>query len=376
MQPHIRLGRLLGIDIGLHYSWVVIAALIALSLVGHFADVNPDWPPSVVWTAALVTAVLFFVSIVVHELAHALVARARGLPVRSITLFALGGVASIEKDAGDAKTEFWMGIAGPLMSLAIAAACMGLAFVLGWGVNLTPASPPMAVLVWLGYINVMLALFNLIPGFPLDGGRVLRAAVWWGTGSADRATRIAARIGQGVALFFMFVGLWQFLSGAGVGSLWIAVIGWFLLDAAGAAYDQIEVVSGLRGLRVRDIMANECCRVDGRLTLQAFADEYLLRTGQRCFVVEEHGKIAGLVTPSDLRQIERERWSMVPVSSVMRPLSRLRTVTPDTPVIEALQAMGREDVNQLPVVSDGRMEGMVSRSQIVQVLQARAELSM
>jgi Zn-dependent protease/CBS domain-containing protein len=376
MHPHLRLGRIAGIEIGIHYSWVLIAVLITLSLGAHFAEVNPQWTMGVIWSAAVITGLLFFASIVVHELGHALVARARGLPVRSITLFALGGVASIEKDAADARTEFWMGIAGPLTSVGIGAICIGLAWALGWGMNLTPADPPMAVLVWLGYINVMLAAFNMIPGFPLDGGRVLRAAVWAATGSADRATRIAARIGQGVALLFMMFGVWQFFSGAGVGSLWIALIGWFLLDAAGAAYLQMETVATLKGVRVRDIMADDCLRIDARTSLQTFADDYLLRTGQRCFVVEDHGQITGLITAADLKQVTRDLWSHTTVDAVMRPLNRLHTVTPDTPVVDALQAMGREDLNQLPVMSNGRLEGMLSRSRIVQVLQTRAELSM
>jgi Zn-dependent protease len=376
MHPHVRIGRISGIDIGLHYSWILIATLITLSLGAHFADVNPEWTTGVIWSAAIVTGLLFFGSIVIHELGHALVARARGLPVRSITLFALGGVASIEKDAADAKTEFWMGIAGPLTSAGIGAVCTGLAVALGWGMNLTPGNPPMAVLVWLGYINFMLAAFNMIPGFPMDGGRVLRAAIWGITGNPDRAARTAARIGQGVALFFIMLGVWQFFSGAGFGSLWIALIGWFLLDAAGASYAQMEMTSGLKGLRVRDIMSDDCLRLDAGTTLQRFADDYLLRTGKRCFVVERNGDIAGLITAADLKPIDRARWTTTTVEAVMRPLDRLRTVTPDTSVIDALHAMGRDDVNQVPVVSNGRMEGMLSRGQIVQVLQARAELSM
>ena len=376
MQPHLRLGRIAGIEIGIHYSWIFIAVLITLSLGAHFAEVNPQWTIGVIWSAAIITGLLFFVSIVVHELGHALVASARGLPVRSITLFALGGVASIEKDAADARTEFWMGIAGPLTSVGIGAICTGLAWVLGWGMNVTPADPPMAVLVWLGYINIMLAAFNMIPGFPLDGGRVLRAAVWGVTGNADRATRIAARIGEGVALLFIMFGVWQFFSGAGIGGLWIALIGWFLLDAAGAAYLHVDTLATLKGLRVRDIMADDCLRIPARTPLQIFADDYVLRTGQRCFAVEKDGQIEGLITAADLKQIDRDHWTQVTVGAVMRPLNRLHTVTPDTTVVDALQAMGREDLNQLPVVSNGRMEGMLSRSRIVQVLQARAELSM
>jgi predicted transcriptional regulator len=179
-----------------------------------------------------------------------------------------------------------------------------------------------------------------------------------------------------VALFFIMLGVWQFFSGAGFGSLWIALIGWFLLDAAGASYAQMEMTSGLKGLRVRDIMSDDCLRLDAGTTLQRFADDYLLRTGKRCFVVERNGDIAGLITAADLKPIDRARWTTTTVEAVMRPLDKLRTVTPDTSVIDALHAMGRDDVNQVPVVSNGRMEGMLSRGQIVQVLQARAELSM
>ena len=376
MQPHVWIGRIAGIAIGIHYSWLLMATLITLSLGAHFAEVNPQWTFAVIWSTAIITGLLFFVSIVIHELGHALVARARGLPVRSITLFALGGVASIEKDAGDAKTEFWMGIAGPLTSVAIGILCTGLASALGWGADLTPANPPVAVLVWLGYINFMLAAFNMIPGFPLDGGRILRAAIWWITGNADRATRTAARIGQGVALFFIAFGVWQFFSGAGFDSLWIALIGWFLLNAAGAAYAQTEVVAGLQGLLVRDIMADDCLRIDARMSLQTFADNYLLRTGQRCFVVEDNGLVVGLITPADLRYVDSGRWNQTTVEAVMRPLKHLRTVTPDTPVIDALQAMGRDDVNQLPIMSNGRMEGILSRGRILQALQTRTEVIM
>src|SRR5688572_33036516 len=184
MHPHVRIGRISGIDIGLHYSWILIAILITLSLGAHFAEVNPEWTIGVIWSAALVTGLLFFASIVVHEMGHALVARARGLPVRSITLFALGGVASIEKDAADAKTEFWMGIIGPISSIVIGVVCLAVAWLLGWNFSAEPNSPPSAMFMWLGYINIALAVFNMIPGFPLDGGRVLRAVVWWITGDA------------------------------------------------------------------------------------------------------------------------------------------------------------------------------------------------
>jgi Zn-dependent protease len=231
MKAQIKLGRIFGVEIGLHYSWFLIALLITLSLAEQFRVNNPGWGVNLRWALAVFTAVLFFAAIVAHELSHALVAKARGLPVRSITLFALGGVAQIEKEAADAKTEFWMGIIGPITSLVIGAICLALTLALGWTPPEFPKRPLPAMLMWLGYINIGLGIFNLIPGFPLDGGRVLRGILWWMTGNAKRATMIASRVGQFIAFAFIVLGIMRFFGGAGFGGLWIAFIGWFLLNA-------------------------------------------------------------------------------------------------------------------------------------------------
>ena len=252
MRSNIKLGRISGIEIGLHYSWFIIAALITFSLGEHFRQVNPNWGTGQIWVAALVTAALFFVTLLLHELAHSLVAQARGLKVRAITLFALGGVSQIQDDATDAKTEFWVAIAGPIASLVIGFGCLAIALGLGWQRSTEPRTAVTGVLVWLGYINIALAAFNMIPGFPLDGGRVLRAIVWAITKNADRSTGIAARVGQFVAFLFILDGIWQFFSGAGFGGLWIAFIGWFLMDAAKASYAEVEITAALRGLRVSE----------------------------------------------------------------------------------------------------------------------------
>ncbi len=374
MRPSITLGRLFGVAIGLHYSWLIIAALITLSLRAHFGATDPDWSPAVVWAAAIVTAALFFVSIVAHELAHAMVARARGVSVRSITLFALGGVATMDNPSPDAKTEFWIAIAGPLASIAIGLGCYGLAASLGW----TPDAdvvPATAVLGWLGYINIALALFNLIPGFPLDGGRILRAVLWARSGDADQSTVHAARVGQTVAFGFIFLGVLRFFGGAGIGGLWIAFIGWFLLQAAQASYAQVAVVAELRGVRVRDIMKSDFVPVAAHMPVQTLVDEHLLRTGQRCFVVGGPGRILGLITPHEIKGLARDRWATTPLSDVMRPIGELKTIAPDAPAIDALQVMGAADLNQLPVMTGGRFEGIVGRSHVMRLLQARAELN-
>jgi Zn-dependent protease/predicted transcriptional regulator len=374
MPASVRLGRVGGIPIGLHYTWFIIAALITFSLAGRFRETHPPWDTVTVWSVAVLTAVLFFATLLAHELSHAVVARARGLPVRSITLFALGGLANIEKDATSAKTEFLVAIVGPIVSFAIGFTCIGLAQSMGWSIGNGAAGITGSVLGWLGSINVVLAIFNLIPGYPLDGGRILRALLWGIYKDADRATRTAARIGQGVAGVFIALGLLQFFLGAGFGGLWLAFIGWFLLMAAQASYAEVSIAEALRNVRVGDVMANDCVTVDPQVTVQGLVDDVLLRTGRRCVMVKRDGRVLGLVTPNEVRAVDRARWSEVTAGDVMRPLSDLRTVDPETPVSEALKVMAREDVNQLPVVSDDHLEGMVSRAHILQLLQSRAEL--
>jgi len=376
MNSNVKLGRISGIEIGLHYSWFIIAALIVFSLGEHFRQVNPNWGAGEIWIAALFTAVLFFVTLLLHELAHSLVAQSRGLKVRAITLFALGGVSQIQDDATDAKTEFWVAIAGPIASLIIGFSCLGIALGLGWQRSTEPHTAAIGVLVWLGYINIALAFFNMIPGFPLDGGRVLRSLVWAITKNADRSTRIAARFGQVVAFLFILDGIWRYFSGAGFGGLWIAFIGWFLMDAAKASYAEVGTTAALRGMRVYDVMSRDCVIVDRGMSLKDFVDIYLLKTGQRCFAVEDQGRLVGIITPFDVSNISRDRWDETTVREAMRPLQELHVITPDTPVLDALKLMARNDVNQLPVVANGTLQGMVSRSQLVQLLQVRSVLQL
>lgn len=376
MRSHIILGRVFGIEVGLHLSWLIIALLITFSLAAHFQAVNPDWAGGVAWFSAFITAILFFAGLLAHELSHALMARSKGLPTRRITLFALGGVAQIEKEAESASTEFLVAIVGPITSIVLGGLFLLAASAMGWQFGADAETPVIAVLVWLGYINIILALFNLIPGFPLDGGRVLRAILWWKTGEVTSATRMAARVGQLVALAFIFWGIFRFFGGAGIGGLWLAFIGWFLMEAAGASYAQVEAANTLRGLKVRDLMTRDCAMVERGMSLQSFVDEMLLRTGRRCFLVQDNGYLAGLITPHEVRQVERERWPFTPVGEVMRRLNELRVVDPETPVTEALELMMRNDINQIPVVANGELEGMLSRGQVLQLLQARADLKM
>ena len=368
MRSQIRLGKVFGIQIGLHYSWFLIALLIGFSLNAQFRLANPGWSPGLVLGLAIATAILFFVSLLLHELAHSLVAQAHGIPVREITLFALGGVSQIEGESPDAKTEFQIAIVGPLTSIVIGLLCIGAALALPGVV-----APAKATLTWLGYINLGLAAFNLVPGYPLDGGRVLRSLLWWKSGDAERATHNAAVTGQVVGGLFITLGIVQFFFGANVGGLWMAFIGWFLLQAAGETRRQAVFKRAFENVRVSDIMSHDCATVDGHQSIQDLV-ERLFKSGRRCFVVMDDGHVAGLVTPQEIRHVSRSQWPVTLVDSVMRPLEGLHAVPPDTLLANALQVMAKENVNQLPVMSNSHLDGMLSRAEVLNYLQTRAEL--
>lgn len=374
MRAQIKLVRLFGVELGLHYSWIIIAVLIAFSAADYFHGIHPEWSSEVVWGISIVAGILFFVFLFAHELSHALVAKAHGLPIRKITLFALGGMAQIEKEPTKASTEFWMGIVGPITSFVIGVVLFAIAMAAGWKWASRPATPAIAILVALGYVNVLLGAFNMIPGFPLDGGRVLRAIIWGITKSAERSTRIAARIGQLVGIGFILYGIVEFFAGQGLGGLWLAFIGWFLMNAASASYMQMQASNALEGINVGQVMSQDCEAVEGHISLQDFVDHYLLRTGRRCFLVVDNTRPLGLITPTEVRHVPRDDWNMTSVQAAMRPLQQIHAVAPETPVMTAMEIMAREDVNQLPVVSDGHLAGILSRAHVLELLRARSEL--
>jgi Zn-dependent protease/CBS domain-containing protein len=369
MRSQIKLGRIFGIQIGLHYSWFLIAFLIVVSLSSQFHLTNPGWSESLIVAMALATAVLFFVFLLLHELSHSIFAKSQGLPVREITLFALGGVSQIEKNPTTARSEFWMAFVGPLTSAVLGAACLALRLVAGM-----PNSPGYVMLSWLGYINLGLAAFNMVPGYPLDGGRILRAALWWKSGDVERSTRQAAWVGQAVGGIFIALGIFQFFGGAGFSGLWIAFIGWFLLQAAAESVLQTGLTHALQGLTVAQVMTPDCPVVDGNLDVQKFVEDRLLRTGDRCFIVMDNDGLAGLVTSHEVKTVDRSRWPFMRVFDIMRPLDEIRTVQPGTPLQAALEIMSRENLNQLPVVNNDHVEGVLTRARLLNFLHTRLEL--
>ena len=370
MRGTIILGRFWGIQVDLDYSWFLIFFLLTWSLAGHYLMTDSAVPAVTRLLMAVLTALLFFASVLAHEFGHALVARRLGVPVPRITLFVFGGMAHMTREPTRARHEFWIAVAGPLTGLLLTGvlALLGGLFQ-GWG---WPALASVAG--WLARINLVLALFNLIPGFPLDGGRILRALVWGWTGNLGRATRLAAGVGQAVALGLIAYGLWQLLAGNWVNGLWMAFIGWFLSTAASGSAQQAALEESLRGVRVRQVMMPDCPRVSPELSLEALINQNILTSGRRCFPVLEGGQLAGLITLHQITQVPRDRWSLTPVGQVMIPVSRLYITWPEEELLGAMARMTQENVNQLPVLDNGRFAGILTRENVLNYLQTMAAL--
>ena len=370
MPGSLHVGTIAGIKIYINYSWLIILVLLTVSLaISWFPFSTPGLATGVYYVLGFIAAILLFVSVLVHELAHSLVARARGLPVKNISLFIFGGVSNIEREPRNPGTEFQMAIVGPIASLVIGV----IAWVIGLAID-GSVRPLSAILVYLGVANILLGLFNLIPGFPLDGGRVLRSIIWKVTGSLRTATRWAARVGMVVAFLFILWGIWQVFNGNLLGGIWIGFIGWFLLTASQSANTEMALQSLLRGVRVADVMRPVTVSAPATLSLRQLADGYLLPMGLRAVPVVRDERLVGLVTLAEVRGVPRDRWDETPVSRVMIPLERLHTISPDQSLNEALPMLVSRDVNQAPVVDHGRLVGMLSREMIMRYLEVRRSL--
>src|SRR5712691_6066709 len=372
MPGSFRIGKIAGIDIDINVSWIIILVLLTVSLAtGWFPQLYPGWSTATYWVVGLISSLLLFVSVLLHELAHSLVARRRGLPVKNITLFIFGGVSNIEQEPKSPGVEFQMAVVGPLTSLLIGAVCYLLLLPLRG-----TRSPLEGILFYLAVTNVLLGIFNLIPGFPLDGGRVLRSIAWKITGSLAKATRVASLSGQVIAYLFIFWGIWQLFGGDVLDGIWIGFIGWFLLSAARSANTQVMLQSALRGVTVGEVMNPTPPTVPANISLQKLIDEYFLLHGLRFALVTQGDQLAGLITLSDIRHVPREQWGYVPVGQAMIPLERLHVVSPQQSLNEVLPLMAGRDVNQLPVVQNGVLVGVLSRDAIVRFLEVRRGLGL
>lgn len=359
-QHNIPLGRIFGIRIGLDYSWFVIFALLTWMLAdSYYPEEFKHWSPLLYWLMGAVTAIMLFASVLLHELGHSVVALRYKIPVRSITLFLFGGVAQIGAEPPSAVAEFFIAIAGPLVSLALAT-LFSVAQPLLVGIE-----PLMGLAKYLAYINFALVLFNMIPGYPLDGGRVFRAIVWAITGDMGRSTLIAANVGRFFAFVLIFAGVWQMFSGNLGGGLWIAFIGWFLDNAASVQVQQVVHRGLLTGHRVSEAMSTHCAVIPEDLTLQQLVNEKILDGGQRSFLVNRGDQTVGLITLHRIKEVPRREWATKSAAQAMLPFGQLKSINPDAELWSALQMMDRNGVNQLPVIRDQHVIGMLSREDAI-----------
>ncbi len=362
----IRIARLFGIDINVHFSWILIFFLVVLNLADSFPQQFPQWSNQKGLVVASITAFLFFGSIVGHELAHSLVARRFQMSVSSITLFLLGGVANLRKEPPSAQAEFFMAAAGPATSVVIGLGGLGLALLLDPRASLPNAEAIQAVAAYLGTVNLYLAAFNLIPGFPLDGGRVLRSAIWAISGDRKRATAIAARGGQLVALAFGAFVLYELVILREASGLWLGLIAYFLWNAASATLQQERVVSVLGGAKVAPLMTTDFRSTSPGVMVGQVIRDFVLPMNLRAIPVVAAGdRLIGLVTIGDLRKVDQDRWGATPVDDVMTAASDLPTVSPDDPLGAALERFGATEAPLLPVVKDGRLVGILHRESLI-----------
>jgi Zn-dependent protease/CBS domain-containing protein len=389
IRSGFRIGRIFGIEIYIDWSWFFIFLLVTWNLSVIFGSMRPDWGTGLRWGLALAASLLFFASVLAHELAHSLMARAQGVPVRNITLFLFGGVSNIQRHPPSPQAEFLISIVGPITSILLGALFIFLAGNRMGQTGLPITSPqalighldPLGILLlWLGPINIVLGIFNLIPGFPLDGGRILRSILWAITDNLRRATRWASWVGQGIAWLMIITGIAMafglqipFLGTGFISGLWLAFIGWFLNSASVQSYQQVLVQDILEGVPVRQMMRSDPPVVSPDQSVSNLVHNYVMRTDEHAFPVIEEDRLAGIVTLEDIRKIDRSDWERLTVAEIMTPVDQLQTVTGRDDAADALNKITQQDVRQLPVVQDGQLVGLLRRRDIVRWMQLQSE---
>jgi len=368
----ISLFKIFGIRIRLDYSWFIIFALVLFALsVGYLPRTFPGQDPRTYWLAGFLATILFFASVMVHELAHSLVAMRHGIDIPEITLFIFGGVSRLSQEPTEPKTEFKIAVVGPLTSFVLSAAFGGLQIVLAG------FQPALIVVVfrYLMWINLALGIFNLIPGFPLDGGRILRAFLWWKTGSLTRATKVASDFGKGFALAIMILGGLQIFAGALINGLWFLFIGMFLRGMSIQGYEELVIRKSLEGVHVSEVMVREVVSVPPDLTITQLVHDYFLHYAYRGFPVVDNGRVLGVVTVAAVRQIPREQQGARRVADIMVPLREELLIEGDDSLAEALMKMSRDEQDHLLVLQGERLSGLVTKTGLLRFVQIKQILA-
>lgn len=372
----VRIARIFGIDILIHWSWFAIMVLLVWSLADGFKEMGGDnWSTAARWGAAVIASVAFFLSVLLHELSHSLVARKLGLPVASITLFIFGGVSSLTEEPHSAGDEFRVAIAGPATSFLIAV-ITGAAFG-GFVLAGEQTSVPGVICGYLSFINVAVGIFNMLPGYPLDGGRVLRAGLWARTRNVLKATRWAATVGTVISFVLIAAGVLMVLGGGGLGGIWFIVIGWFLRNTSEQAYQSVLLKNTLEGAKVGELVNRRYTTAPPDITLAQVVNEHILGQGQRCVPIVVADDLLGLLTMTDLRKVPAEQWPATSAFRAMTPRERLQVVDPEDELIHALQIMAANEVDQVPVINRERtFLGLVTRADVLQLIHLRSELGL
>lgn len=367
LSGNFKIGRILGIEVNLHWSWAFIFVLVTWTFAaGLLDDVYPEWTAAKRWLAGALVSLVFFSSILFHELSHSIVARRYGIPVSSITLFVFGGVSNLGKEPASARQEFWIAIVGPLASFAMAI-LFGLGYVALHGVESGAAE----VLLRLAIVNTVIGVFNLVPGFPLDGGRVLRSIFWARQRNILDATRVASRVGEYVAYSMMGVGLLLFFFGNVITGIWILLIGNFLRGVSAASYQQLFVEKALGGVTAKVVARQDYTPISPEQTIEELVERFFLAGRGRCLPVMAGEELLGLLTLTDVRRIPREEWKTATAYKAMTPRTKLETVGPDDELAKVLAMMASGKLNQIPVLEGNLLRGMIERTHVIDYIQAR-----
>jgi len=362
----VPLFRLFGIQFTANWSWLLLFALLVYVAFSTFRGLRLGFSQVELWSLAVIAAVLSVASLYAHELAHALVARAYGIPVRTISLFLLGGMAHITRESPTPRAEFLIAIAGPGSSLAIG----GVAALLSWG--LWQVAPPVAVMgLWLATMNIPLGIFNLVPAFPLDGGRVLRGLLWYAGQDLGWASKVSARVGQLAALGLLFSGIWILFDGSGgaLGGIWLILIAWFMYAGAVSSQYASAFQESLRRLTVASLMDRDFGKVQAGVSVQAFADEHLLErqapVALHAYAVYRDDYLVGLLSLRQLGRIPTQSWAQTNIERAMLPIESAPAMEPSAPALGALHLIVEEGVEHIAVMAEGRLLGLVTRNELV-----------
>jgi Zn-dependent protease/predicted transcriptional regulator len=373
LRTNFRLFRIFGIPIEINVSWFIIFGLVSWSLVSfYFPTHYPSFSVTAHWVMGLVAALLLFASVLLHELGHSYVAKTHGVPIKRITLFLFGGVSQLTKESPDPVTEIKIAIAGPAVSYVLMMIFFALYYLVSQSGSPEGVAP---VLRYLAFVNGILGTFNLIPGFPLDGGRLLRATIWKVSGDLRRATYIASKVGGIVGIVFIVLGFLLVFRGAFIGGLWLVLIGFFLRQAAGASYLQVVIDSTLKGVTVGDIMKPDVVTVSEDLSIQSLVDDYFFKYHFDCFPVSDEGRLKGLITVNELKDLPKAKWRETRVGDVMQPDNQRIRAHVDEEASQVLKRVIRDRSGKLPVVSGDRIVGIITRRDILEALRVFSDLS-